>query len=321
MKEDKSILAIAQRVIKIESDSLLEAAKKLDQNFEKSVELIANCKGRVIVTGIGKSAAIANKIVATFNSTGTPSVFMHAAEALHGDLGLLLNDDVVLCISNSGSSPEIKSLVPFIQSRNNSIVSIVGDENSYLAKNSEHVINAAVKSEASASIQAPTSSTTLQLALGDALAICLMELKGFSNTDFAKSHPGGTLGKKLSLSVDQLIQGNEKPSVNVDATLDEVIYEISSKRRGATAVLDGDLLVGVITDGDIRRMLQHKASLVDVSAQDIMSVSPKTIASSELAVNALSVLKDSNISQIIVVDTNEMYLGIIHFHDLIKEGL
>lgn len=321
MKEDKSILAIAQRVIKIESDSLLEAAKKLDQNFEKSVELIANCKGRVIVTGIGKSAAIANKIVATFNSTGTPSVFMHAAEALHGDLGLLLNDDVVLCISNSGSSPEIKSLVPFIQSRNNSIVSIVGDQNSYLAKNSEYVINAAVKSEASASIQAPTSSTTLQLALGDALAICLMELKGFSNTDFAKSHPGGTLGKKLSLSVDQLIQGNEKPSVNVDATLDEVIYEISSKRRGATAVLDGDLLVGVITDGDIRRMLQHKASLVDVSAKDIMSVSPKTIASSELAVNALSVLKDSNISQIIVVDTNEIYLGIIHFHDLIKEGL
>ena len=321
MKSNEQILSVAKKVIEVESDSLLKASERLGASFVKSVELIANCKGRIIVTGIGKSAAIANKIVATFNSTGTPSIFMHAAEALHGDLGLLLNEDVVLCISNSGNSPEIKSLIPFIQSRKNPIIAMVGDKLSFLAKNANHVIDAFVGSEAYESIEAPTSSTTLQLALGDALAICLMEIKGFSNEDFAKSHPGGSLGKKLSLQVSQLMHENQRAAVSINSPLEKVIYEISSKRMGATAVLDGDDLVGMITDGDIRRMIQNSTNLEQITAKDIMSFSPKTIEEGELAINALNVLKESNISQIIVVDADNKYVGIIHFHDLIKEGL
>ncbi|MFT6716447.1 MAG: arabinose-5-phosphate isomerase [Saprospiraceae bacterium] len=321
MKENKQILSIAKKVIDIETDSLLKAAQRLDQNFIESVHLIANCKGRIIVTGIGKSAAIANKIVATFNSTGTPSIFMHAAEALHGDLGLLLNDDIVLCISNSGNSPEIKSLVPFIQSRKNCIIAIVGDKRSFLAQNADHVIDAQVDTEACDLVEVPTSSTTVQLALGDALAVCLMEIRGFSNEDFAKSHPGGSLGKKLSLQVKQLMNENQKASVLTDSPLEKVIFEISSKRMGATAVMDKENLVGMITDGDIRRMLQDNSKLDDVVAKDIMSASPKTINENELAIEALAVLKQSNISQIIVIDDTDNYVGIIHFHDLIKEGL
>jgi len=321
VKSNEQILSVAKKVIEVESDSLLKASERLGASFVKSVELIANCKGRIIVTGIGKSAAIANKIVATFNSTGTPSIFMHAAEALHGDLGLLLNEDVVLCISNSGNSPEIKSLIPFIQSRKNPIIAMVGDKLSFLAKNANHVIDAFVGSEAYESIEAPTSSTTLQLALGDALAICLMEIKGFSNEDFAKSHPGGSLGKKLSLQVSQLMHENQRAAVSINSPLEKVIYEISSKRMGATAVLDGDDLVGMITDGDIRRMIQNSTNLEQITAKDIMSFSPKTIEEGELAINALNVLKESNISQIIVVDADNKYVGIIHFHDLIKEGL
>jgi len=321
VKSNEQILSVAKKVIEVESDSLLKASERLGASFVKSVELIVNCKGRIIVTGIGKSAAIANKIVATFNSTGTPSIFMHAAEALHGDLGLLLNEDVVLCISNSGNSPEIKSLIPFIQSRKNPIIAMVGDKLSFLAKNANHVIDAFVGSEAYESIEAPTSSTTLQLALGDALAICLMEIKGFSNEDFAKSHPGGSLGKKLSLQVSQLMHENQRAAVSINSPLEKVIYEISSKRMGATAVLDGDDLVGMITDGDIRRMIQNSTNLEQITAKDIMSFSPKTIEEGELAINALNVLKESNISQIIVVDADNKYVGIIHFHDLIKEGL
>jgi arabinose-5-phosphate isomerase len=321
VKEIKQILEIARKVIKVESSSLLDAAARLDGNFVKSVQLIADCKGRIIVTGIGKSAAIANKIVATFNSTGTPSIFMHAAEALHGDLGVILNDDVVLCISNSGSSPEIKSLIPFIQSRNNSIVAIVGDKESFLASNSTHVIDAHVATEACGSIEVPTSSTTVQLAIGDALAVCLMELNGFSSKDFAKSHPGGSLGKKLFLQVHEIMKGDEKPSVSLESTLEKVIYEISSKRKGATAVLDGNSLVGMITDGDIRRMLQESKTLDDICAKDIMNYGPKTVLDTELAINALNMLRESNISQVIVVDSLNNYIGIIHFHDLIKEGL
>jgi arabinose-5-phosphate isomerase len=321
VKGKEEIIRIAQKVIEIEAESLLHGADNLDDSFAESVKLIQQCEGRIIVTGIGKSAAIANKIVATFNSTGTPSIFMHAAEALHGDLGLLLDDDIVLCISNSGNSPEIKSLVPFIQSRSNAIISIVGDQNSFLAKNSTHVIDAHVKSEAYESVEVPTASTTLQLALGDALAVCLMKLKGFSSEDFAKSHPGGSLGKKLSLQIKQMMIGFEKPFVSIDSPLEKVIYEITSKRRGATAVLDGDRLVGMVTDGDIRRMLQNKVVLENVTAKDIMSNSPRTISESELAITALNVLKESNISQIIVTDSQNEYVGIIHFHDLIKEGL
>ena len=321
MKSNEQILSVARKVIEVESESLLKASESLGDSFAESVELIANCKGRIIITGIGKSAAIANKIVATFNSTGTPSIFMHAAEALHGDLGLLLNEDVVLCISNSGNSPEIKSLIPFIQSRNNSIIAIVGDQASFLAQNATHVIDAYVSSEAYESVEVPTSSTTLQLALGDALAICLMEIKEFSNEDFAKYHPGGSLGKKLSLQVKQLMHANQKAVVSINSSLEKVIYEISSKRMGATAVLDGDDIVGMITDGDIRRMIQNNTNLEKITAIDIMSSTPKTIKESELAINALAALKESNISQIIVVDNDNRYVGIIHFHDLIKEGL
>jgi arabinose-5-phosphate isomerase len=321
VKSNEQILSVARKVIEVESESLLKASESLGDSFAESVELIANCKGRIIITGIGKSAAIANKIVATFNSTGTPSIFMHAAEALHGDLGLLLNEDVVLCISNSGNSPEIKSLIPFIQSRNNSIIAIVGDQASFLAQNATHVIDAYVSSEAYESVEVPTSSTTLQLALGDALAICLMEIKEFSNEDFAKYHPGGSLGKKLSLQVKQLMHANQKAVVSINSSLEKVIYEISSKRMGATAVLDGDDIVGMITDGDIRRMIQNNTNLEKITAIDIMSSTPKTIKESELAINALAALKESNISQIIVVDNDNRYVGIIHFHDLIKEGL
>jgi len=321
VKEIKQILEIARKVIEVESRSLLETASKLDSDFVRCVQLIADCKGRIIVTGIGKSAAIANKIVATFNSTGTPSIFMHAAEALHGDLGVILSDDVVLCISNSGNSPEIKSLIPFIQSRDNKIIAIVGDKESFLAKNSTHVIDAHVKSEAYDSVEVPTSSTTVQLVIGDALAVCLMELNDFSSRDFAKSHPGGSLGKKLFLQVHELMKGDEKPSVAVESPLEKVIYEISSKRKGATAVLDGKRLVGMITDGDIRRMLQESKTLDNIEAKDIMNSGPKTILDTELAINALNILKDSNISQIIVINSSNSYVGIIHFHDLIKEGL
>lgn len=315
------ILRIAREVIEVESRAMLQCSERLDDNFIESLKLIAKCTGRIIVTGIGKSAAIANKIVATFNSTGTPSIFMHAAEALHGDLGLLLDNDIVVCISNSGSSPEIKSLIPFIQSRNNHIIAIVGDKGSFLAQNSTHVIDASVASEAYKAVAVPTCSTTVQLAIGDALAICLMQLKNFSSEDFAKSHPGGSLGKKLSLQVKQIMQKSQKPVVSVDSSLEKVIYEISSKRMGATAVLDGEELVGMVTDGDIRRMLQNGVELAKITAKDIMSLLPKTIHQNSLAIDALEVLKELNISQVIVVDNDQNYAGIIHFHDLIKEGL
>ena len=321
MKSKDQILNCAKKVIQIECDSLKRAAQQLGDDFVESVRLIANCRGRIIVTGIGKSAAIGNKIVATFNSTGTPSIFMHAAEALHGDLGLLLDDDVVVCISNSGNSPEIKKLVPFIQYRKNPIIALVGDHNSFLAKNATHIIDAYVASEASQFIEALTSSTAVQLALGDALALCLMELNGFSTEDFAKSHPGGALGKKLSLRVGQLLDGTEKPTVSPDASLDQVIYEIGSKRRGAVAVISKGRLVGMITDGDIRRMLQNNLEISEITAEDIMTKSPTAIKGGELATSALDLLKSRNISQVIVTDEEGTYQGIVHFHDLIKEGL
>lgn len=321
MSSRQQILQIARRTLELEAKSILEGAALLNQAFEKSVELIASCKGRVIVTGIGKSAAIANKIVATFNSTGTPAIFMHAAEAVHGDLGVLLNDDLVLCISNSGNSPEIKSLIPYIKSRNNQIIALVGDQNSFLAKNATYAINAKVEQEASSAIAAPTSSTTLQLALGDALAVCLMDVKGFSEDDFAKSHPGGAIGKRLSLKVKEVIVGNEVPIVAPETSLQKVIYEISSKRMGATAVITDNSLVGMITDGDIRRMLQKEKDLKKITANDIMSSMPTTIKEEELAVNAMKILQKRNISQIAVVDKKGKYVGIVHFHDLIKEGL
>lgn len=314
------ILSIAKETLEAEADSIRAGAACLEKDFEKTIELFASCKGRIIVTGIGKSAAIANKIVATLNSTGSPAIFLHAAEAVHGDLGVLLKDDMVLCISNSGNSPEIKKLIPFIKSRKNQIIAICGNTDSFLALNSNYVIDATVEKEAYSFLDAPTSSTTLQLALGDAIAVCLAHVKGFSNEDFAKSHPGGTLGKKLSLKIGDFLAENHQPAVDKDANLTEVIYEISSNRLGATVVVDKGGVVGIITDGDIRRMLENQLPIKEVTAQDIMSKEPKKVEDSVLAADVFRMMNDNNISQVIVKSGGD-YKGIVHIHDLVKEGL
>lgn len=313
-------LLIAKETLRIEAESILNGIKQIDHQFVSAVQLLSNCKGRIIVSGIGKSAAIANKIVATLNSTGSPAIFMHAAEAVHGDLGVLLSDDVVICISNSGNSPEIKHVIPFIKARKNPIIGIVGNINSYLAKESDFVINAFVKNEACSFLEAPTSSTTLQLAIGDAIALCLADINGFSNEDFAKSHPGGSLGKKLSLTVGELAGRNQKPAVQIYSPVKELIYEISSKRLGATVVLDGQKIVGIITDGDIRRMLEKELEVGKLLAKDIMGITVKTIDVDSLAQEAFLILKEFNINQLVVVD-NQKYFGMVHIHDLVKEGL
>ena len=316
-----SIKQVALKTIELETQSIAGLAAFINDDFEKAVHAIANSRGRVVVSGIGKSAVIAQKIVATFNSTGTPSIFMHAADAIHGDLGIVQQEDVVIIISKSGESPEIKVLVPLIRNFGNVLIGMVGSIESYLAKNATIILNTTVEQEACPNNLAPTTSTTAQLVMGDALAVCLMELKGFQSDDFAKFHPGGTLGKKLYLRVSDLYADNENPKVLPAQSLKEVIVEMTAKRLGITAVVDSDNnLLGIITDGDLRRMLEKTVAIDKVKAGDIMTVNPQTIGPDELAVEALDLLRKKEISQLAVTDSGK-YLGIIHLHDLIREGL
>lgn len=316
-----SIIDIAKDTIRLESEAIQNLAQLIDDNFEKAVKFILNSKGRVIVTGIGKSANIGTKIVATLNSTGTPAVFMHAADAIHGDLGNVLEDDVVICISKSGNTPEIKVLVPLIKNYGNKIIAITGNIDSFLGKNSDFPLNTFVEKEACPNNLAPTTSTTAQLVMGDALAICLLELRGFTSSDFAKYHPGGALGKRLYLRVSDLVEKNEAPKVAKTDSIAKVIIEISEKRLGVTAVVENDKIIGIITDGDIRRMLSKTTKIDAFIASDIMGNKAKTIHRDAMAVEALDILENNSISQLLVVDDNNNYAGVVHLHDLIKEGI
>ena len=315
-----NILAAAKSTLKAESDAITKAIDFLNDDFLKSVQAIFNTKGRLVITGIGKSAHIGQKIVATLNSTGTPSLFMHAAEAVHGDLGMITKDDVVLCISKSGNSPEIKVLVPLLKRDGNILIGMTANESSFLGKNSDFVINAYVEKEADPNNLAPTTSTTVQLALGDALAVALIEMRNFSANDFAKFHPGGALGKKLLLKIKDILDGKNKPSVTIGSTIQQVIFEISNKRLGVTAVLDGEEIKGIITDGDIRRMLEKTTDLSSITAKDIMTVNPKSIELNSKVEDALNIMESFEITQLVVTDNN-LYAGIIHLHDILKEGI
>ena len=320
MSSTNHILHTAKSVLLAESKSIEKSINFLDQQFVDAVEAIYQSKGKLIITGIGKSAHIAEKIVATLNSTGTPSYFLHAAEAVHGDLGLLGADDVVLCISKSGNSPEIKVLAPLLKRDGNILIGMTSNTHSYLAKQSDFVINAHVDSEAEPNNLAPTNSTTVQLALGDAIAVCLINMRKFSAEDFAKFHPGGALGKKLLLKISSILDQQNKPTVDYNADIQNIIIEISGKRLGVTAVVEKDQLVGIITDGDIRRMLQNNTDFLQISAKDIMSPNPKTIDIDCLVSEALDMMEDYEITQLLVTE-NGQYAGVIHLHDIIKEGM
>ena len=320
MNSKKAIVSHAKKTIIDESLAISKLADFVDESFAEAVELIYNSKGRVIITGIGKSAIIANKIVATLNSTGTPSVFMHAADAIHGDLGLVLKEDVVICISKSGNTPEIKVLIPLLKKAKNILIAITGNMKSMLAEQADFIFNSYVQQEACPNNLAPTTSTTAQLVIGDALAVCLLEIRGFSSDDFAKYHPGGALGKKLFLSVKELLELNEKPAVSLNSGIKEVIIEISKKRLGVTAVIENNKIVGIITDGDLRRMLANTEDFSKLYAKDIMSKAPRTINVSAMAIEAMEIMESNEISQLLVQD-NEQYAGVIHLHDLIKEGI
>lgn len=316
-----SIKQTALHTIQLEARSVAGLADFIDADFEQTVELIQGCRGRLVISGIGKSAIVGQKIVSTLNSTGTPSLFMHAADAIHGDLGMIQENDLVMIISKSGESPEIKVLVPLVRNFGNKLIAMVGNTESFLAANADFVLNTTVSKEACPNNLAPTSSTTAQMVMGDIIAVCLMQLKGFSGQDFAKYHPGGNLGKRLYLRVADLIQANEKPAVAVNTGLKEVIVEITEKRLGVTAVLDSDQkVIGIITDGDLRRMLEKSDDLQSITAGDILSENPKTIPASLLAVEALDVLRKYDISQLIVEDDGR-YSGILHIHDLVREGI
>jgi arabinose-5-phosphate isomerase len=321
LKKLNPILQTAKETILLESAAIANLAKLLDENFEKAVNFILNSNGRVIVTGIGKSANIATKIVATFNSTGTPAIFMHAADAIHGDLGNVQENDVVICLSKSGNTPEIKVLVPLIKNYGNKIIAITGNVDSFLGKNADFPLNTFVEKEACPNNLAPTTSTTAQLVMGDALAVCLQDLRGFTKKDFAKYHPGGALGKRLYLRVSDLITNNQIPKVNASDSIAKVIVEISERRLGVTAVLENEKLVGIITDGDLRRMLSKTTDINHFTAKDIMGKNPKTIQENAMAIAALEKLESNNITQILVVDAQEKYIGVVHLHDLIKEGI
>jgi arabinose-5-phosphate isomerase len=317
----KNIISSAKKTIKLEARSISELSDLINGEFEKAVTTINQCKGRLVVSGIGKSAIVAQKIVSTLNSTGSPSIFLHAADAIHGDIGMVQQYDVVMIISKSGDSPEIKVLIPLIKNFKNTIIAMCGNMQSYLAKSADIILNTTVAEEACPNNLAPTSSTTAQIVMGDALAICLMEIKGFGTGDFAKFHPGGTLGKKLYLRVGDLCGNNEKPAEKPDSLLKDVIIEITKKRLGATVILDDDEnVLGIITDGDLRRMLEKDLSPAEVRAKDIMSLHPKTIESAELAVDALDLMRKKNITQLIVTENNR-YAGIVHLHDLVREGI
>ncbi|MCK4661250.1 MAG: KpsF/GutQ family sugar-phosphate isomerase [Bacteroidales bacterium] len=315
------MIDIAKQIIKQESQSITNLIQYVDDDFAKVVELIFYSKGRVIITGIGKSANIANKIVATLNSTGTPAIFMHAADAIHGDLGIILEDDIVICISKSGNTPEIKVLVPLIKNLGNKIIALVSTTDSFLANNADHILKATVKKEACPNNLVPTTSTTTQLVLGDALAICLLQCRGFTSDDFGRIHPGGSIGKKIYMRVSDLYKNNEAPSVYINDKIDKIIIEISSKRLGATAVLDNNNnLVGVVTDGDLRRMLGKNINIEQLIAKDIMSVNPKTVDKDLHALKAFNIMEDNKITQLIVTDNNK-YIGMIHLHDILREGI
>jgi len=316
----ENILASAKKTILSESESIAKLTQFLDDNFVNAVEIIYESKGRLVVTGIGKSAIIAQKIVATLNSTGTPSLFLHASEAIHGDLGMLQPSDVVICISKSGNSPEIKVLVPLLKRFGNKLIAITGNTTSFLGKEADFVLNTYVDSEACPINLAPTNSTTAQLVMGDAIAVCLMEMKNFTAEDFAKYHPGGALGKKLLLRVSDMLDTTHKPIVAADSTIKNVIIEISEKRLGVTAVIENEKVIGIITDGDIRRMLNKTENISGLTAKDIMTKNPKTIKSTDMVSDALNILEDFSITQLVVVDNGE-YKGVIHLHDILKEGI
>ncbi|GMQ24366.1 KpsF/GutQ family sugar-phosphate isomerase [Algoriphagus sp. oki45] len=317
----KNIRNTASRVLQNEANAILGVVDFLNGDFEACVERILATKGRVVVTGVGKSAIIANKIVATLNSTGTPALFMHAADAIHGDLGMVQQDDVVICISKSGNTPEIKVLVPLLKKLGSVLVALVSNIDSYLADQADFVLNATIGEEACPHNLAPTTSTTVHLALGDALAVCLLEARGFTSDDFAKYHPGGSLGKQLYLKVSDLLSKAQIPVVSEDAGLAKVIVEISGKRLGATAVLDiAGNLKGIITDGDLRRMLQKSLDIANLKARDIMTVNPKTIDADEFAIRALNLMRNHNITQLVALDQGKI-AGFIHIHDLMKEGI
>lgn len=320
MKDKKSIIEIAKHTIEMESKAILNLSSLITDDFAEATQLIYNSKGRVIITGIGKSAIIANKIVATLNSTGTPAIFMHAADAIHGDLGLILEDDVVICISKSGNTPEIKVLVPLIKRAKNKMIAITGNTDSFLGKHADFILNAYVEKEACPNNLAPTTSTTAQLVIGDALAVCLLELRGFSSNDFAKYHPGGALGKKLYLRVQDISSVNEKPKVLPNTGIKDVIVEITEKMLGVTAVVENDKIIGIITDGDLRRMLSKVDDFSGLTAKDIMSANPKHIETEAMAIDALEVMETNEISQLLV-EENGKYAGVVHLHDLIKEGI
>ena len=315
-----SIISVAKQAIEIEYKAIQNLIPLVDEEFANAVNCIYQSKGRVIITGIGKSAIIANKIVATLNSTGTPAIFMHAADAIHGDLGTIQEEDVVICISKSGNTPEIKVLVHLLKNGPNKLIAITSNKESFLGQQADYVLNAYVEKEACPNNLAPTTSTTAQLVIGDALAICLLELKGFSSSDFAKYHPGGALGKKLYLRVSDIAATNQKPSVTPDTDIKQVIIEISEKMLGVTAVIDQGEIIGIVTDGDIRRMLNKYDNINGLTAKDIMSVNPKWIEADAMAVDALDRIESYGISQILVKD-NDQYAGVVHLHNLIKEGI
>ena len=320
MNSHKAIIETAKQTVEMESKAISNLTQFINNDFAQTVNHIYKSKGRVIITGIGKSAIIATKIVATMNSTGTPAVFMHAADAIHGDLGLILEDDVVICISKSGNTPEIKVLVPLIKHAKNKMIAITGNPDSFLGQHADYVLNTYVEKEACPNNLAPTTSTTAQLVIGDALAVCLLELRGFSSKDFAKYHPGGALGKKLYLRVSDLSDSNEKPAVNSNTAIRDIIIEISEKMLGVTAVVDNNKIVGIITDGDLRRMLKKTDNFSEFTAKDIMGKNPKCIDYNAMAVDAKELMETNNITQLLV-EKNGSYAGIVHLHDLIKEGI
>ncbi len=320
MDTKENILILAKKTILSESESIAKLIDYIDINFAEATQILFESKGRIIVTGIGKSAIIAQKIVATFNSTGTPSLFLHASEAIHGDLGMVQPDDVVICISKSGNSPEIKILIPILKRFDNQLIAITGNTTSFLAKESNFILNTTVDAESCQNNLAPTNSTTAQLVMGDALAVCLMGMRNFTSEDFAKYHPGGSLGKKLLLRVKDMIENSMKPMVTPDASIKKVIFEISEKRLGVTAVIENEKVIGIITDGDIRRMLNDNDTFTHLTAKDIMTKKPKMIQSTTMVKDALNILEDFSITQLIVVDNGE-YKGVLHLHDILKEGI
>jgi arabinose-5-phosphate isomerase len=319
--DKKNIIENAKKTLELESKAIHDLISTLDDEFVSTVKHLSDFKGRVVITGIGKSAVIAMKIVATLNSTGTAAVFMHAADAIHGDLGIIQKLDVVICISKSGNSPEIQALIPFIKKRGNLVIALTANPKSYLAEAADKVISTYVEKEACPNNLAPTTSTTAQLAMGDALAVCLLKLKKFDAQDFAQYHPGGALGKKLYLTVGELAKKNERPSVTIDTPVKNVISEITQKRLGATIVMDKNQILGIITDGDIRRMLEKFDNIGTLIAKDIMSNNPITVDPEILATDVLKTLKTKGIGQLIVQDSSGVYLGMVHILDLIKEGM